>query len=182
MIFQLMTQSNQTKLIIGLGNPGPKYSRTRHNAGFMVIDDLAKRLKVKMSDNPKLAATVGEAEGIILAKPDTFMNNSGIAVAKLLREFGLSAADILIVYDDVDTVAGLVRFRAAGRSGGHNGVKSIIETIGEDFPRLKIGVGKKEGEDTAEYVLKKLSPEELSDLKETVQAAVTRIVTQDFNK
>jgi len=167
-------------LIIGLGNPGPQYTRTRHNAGFMVLDELAHRHKAKFKSNPRLLAEVIELSDLILAKPETFMNTSGRSVAKLLQKYSLSAEDILVVYDDVDTTEGLVRFRQKGSSGGHNGIKSIIEAIGTDFPRLKIGVGKKPGHDTADYVLAKMSPAELEPIKEAVSQAADRIDAWDF--
>jgi PTH1 family peptidyl-tRNA hydrolase len=145
----------------------------------MVVDQLAKMGKVKFKENLRLLAEVAEPDSLVLAKPLTFMNNSGRAVVKLLQKYNLSAEDILVIYDDVDTPVGKIRFREKGASGGHNGIKSIIESIGDSFARLKIGVGKDTEKDTADFVLEKLSLDQLELLQESVQQAVDRIETWD---
>ncbi len=131
-------------LVIGLGNPGDKYSKTRHNVGFMVADLLGQRLELSWRNHCK--AQVGEsrrAGGLVVAKPQTFMNLSGQSVASLLSWYKLTPKDLLLVYDDMDLPAGAVRVRMAGGSAGHNGVSSVIELLGtEDFPRIRIGVGR----------------------------------------
>ncbi|WP_420456736.1 aminoacyl-tRNA hydrolase [Rubrivirga sp.] len=138
-------------LVVGLGNPGPDYDGTRHNAGFEVIDRLADRLGVAL-DTEAAHAFVAEGrlppEGgepgpsVALARPLTFMNRSGRAVAALLDRYGLGPADLLVVYDDLALPIGGLRLRGEGSSGGHNGVQSVIEALGStEFPRLRVGVG-----------------------------------------
>lgn len=152
-----------SRLIVGLGNPGPDYVETRHNAGFMALDRLADRLGVGF-ETEAAQAVCGEAAlppdadadpaadappdgdrqpaAVALAKPLTFMNRSGPAVAALLRRYGLSPADFLLVYDDLALPLGALRLRGKGSAGGHNGVQSVIDTLGTDeFPRLRVGVG-----------------------------------------
>ena len=134
-------------LIVGLGNPGEQYKNTRHNAGFMIIEELAKILDVKFSRDDQMDASVAETnvdgEKIILVKPDTFMNLSGVAVQKAVNKFKLSdAAQVWIAYDDASLPFGVLRVRLEGSSGGHNGVQSIIDRLGEnDFVRFRFGVG-----------------------------------------
>jgi peptidyl-tRNA hydrolase, PTH1 family len=163
------------RLIIGLGNPGPKYRNTRHNAGFIALDSYSATLKLKFKPAIRLAADIAEAKDLVLAKPTTFMNNSGVAVMRLMRKYDLSAEDILVVQDDVDIPLGKVRFKEKGSSGGHNGVKSIIAAIGEDFPRVKIGIGKDASRDTADHVLDKFTPEEKLLLETAIKTAVKKI-------
>jgi PTH1 family peptidyl-tRNA hydrolase len=131
-------------LIIGLGNPGDKYAKTRHNVGFMVADLLAQRLDLSWRNHCK--ALVGEsrrAGGLVVAKPQTFMNLSGQSVASLLSWYKISPQDTLLVYDDMDLPAGALRVRLQGGSAGHNGMASVIELLGtEEIPRIRIGVGR----------------------------------------
>jgi PTH1 family peptidyl-tRNA hydrolase len=140
------------KLIAGLGNPGPQYQDTRHNLGFMVIDELARRHNVKLKNSAKwsvLAAKVPDvADGLWLAKPYTFMNSSGTAVRGLCAYHKISPSeDLLVVVDDADLPLGKLRIRAKGSAGGHNGLKSIIFEFGhEEFPRLRVGVGRQPGQ------------------------------------
>lgn len=132
------------KLIVGLGNPGNKYSHTRHNIGFALIDQLASRRSLELHSRTKFKAVAGifqaGVEDIILAKPTTFMNESGLAVEALVSYFKLSLADVLILSDDTNLSFGVVRSRFGGSDGGHNGLKSIIAKVGSDFSRLRIGV------------------------------------------
>ncbi len=133
------------KLIVGLGNPGPKYRETRHNAGFKVLDRLAERLQTGFA-REKYFGAVAEASyentRLILLKPLTFMNKSGLSVARALRYTSIALADTLVVVDDVNLPLGRLRLRGGGSSGGHNGLKSISASIGsEAFPRLRLGVG-----------------------------------------
>ena len=133
------------KLIVGLGNPGPKYRETRHNAGFRVLERLAERLGAAFSKE-KYHALVAEShcEGsrLVLMKPLTFMNRSGLAVARAVRYTGVQLADTPVVVDDVHLTLGCLRMRGSGSAGGHNGLKSIIEHLGsQEFPRLRLGVG-----------------------------------------
>lgn len=134
------------KLIVGLGNPGRRYARTRHNAGFQAIDRLAGVWKIPVRRH-RVHALVGEGERagevIWLAKPLLFMNNSGLVVAPLLRQLGGGPADLLVIHDDLDLPPGKLRLRGRGSSGGHRGVQSIIQELGTgEFARLKVGIGR----------------------------------------
>jgi len=145
-------------MVVGLGNPGPRYERTRHNAGFAVVDRLARRWGVAV-DQPAERALIGagrHGEGpVLLAKPQTFMNASGEAVARLCRTRGISLDDLILVHDDVDVSPGRVKLRVGGGDGGNRGVESVIEALGSpEFLRVKVGVGRPpEGVDTADHVL-----------------------------
>ena len=145
-------------LIVGLGNPGRKYERTRHNVGFMVIDELVKHFRLKRYSERCLShiyrVKVAGRE-VILAKPQTFMNNSGRAVENLLDEFSLEPSQMLVIYDDLDLPLGSMRLRLKGSSGGHKGMESIISAVGtESFPRLRIGIGRpKSKREVVDYVL-----------------------------
>jgi PTH1 family peptidyl-tRNA hydrolase len=145
------------KLIIGLGNPGPEYRDTKHNIGFWVLDRLASRHAVRWRRNGKAEVGEGNVAGkaVLLAKPQIFMNRSGEAVLDLMRENGLDVSDLVVVYDDLDLEIGRVRIRTRGGSGGHRGMESIIEALGDDrFVRVRLGIGRDERVDPAEYVLK----------------------------
>ncbi|MFA5134090.1 MAG: aminoacyl-tRNA hydrolase [Patescibacteria group bacterium] len=155
------------KLIIGLGNPGKKYGKTRHNLGFMAVDFLQKKLEApEFKLNKKLAAEISKSGKIILAKPQTFMNLSGGAAIKLLSFYKLTADDILIIHDDIDLEFGKIKEGKNHGAAGHNGVKSIIELLGtKDFNRLRIGVGRPpENIPPEDYVLQNFSSEELKQL------------------
>ena len=166
-------------LIIGLGNPGSKYARTRHNAGFMVLDELARRRNARFRSKRKVEVAQMDLEGesLVLAKPFTFMNLSGEAVKKLRRHFKLAPERIVIVHDDIDLAAGLIRVRAGGSAGGHLGVQSIMENLGTDgFPRVKVGVGRPPaGQDAADYVLRKVESEGMEKLEEAVLRAADAV-------
>lgn len=158
----LPSQDNQTFLIVGLGNPGRAYRQTRHNIGFMLIDHLAKRLDLTFGRmQHKALVTTGHYQGqkIILAKPQTFMNNSGQAVGALMRFYKLSPGNLLIACDDVDLPFETLRLRPSGGSAGQKGMKSIIQHWGgQDFPRLRLGIDRPPGRmDTADYVLQKFT-------------------------
>jgi PTH1 family peptidyl-tRNA hydrolase len=153
------------KLIVGLGNPGPKYSGTRHNVGFDVIDEVAKRASVGFASAPvdALIARLRAAD-VLLAKPMTFMNASGEAIGGLLRYFKIDAADLLVVVDEVQLPLGRLRARARGSAGGHNGLKSIIQHVGEEFGRLRLGVGRGDSRrDLADHVLAKFEKDEAAE-------------------
>lgn len=158
------TSGSVAWLIVGLGNPGAEYVRTRHNVGFCAVDALAKELGVKI-DRAKYHALIAEAtlEGqrVLLMKPQTFMNNSGQAVAEAANFYKLAPDHILVYSDDISLAPGRLRVRANGSAGGHNGLKSIIACTGsQDFPRIKIGVGQKPNPeyDLADWVLGKFPP------------------------
>lgn len=157
-------------LIVGLGNPGNEYINTRHNAGFLAIDALAKQLDATWKLDKKMHAEICETSSadkkIILAKPQTFMNLSGSSVASLMAKFKVSPADVWIVSDDVALPLGTLRVRTGGSAGGHNGLKSMIESLGTDaFVRFRIGVNEPPAEVPLEaYVLQKFSKDELKTL------------------
>ena len=160
-----------THLIAGLGNPGSKYESTRHNAGFLAVDAIAESLSVKIN-RAKFHARVCECEmkgvGVLLMKPETFMNNSGIAVAEAASFYKIPPENIIILHDEISFDPGIMRIRRKGSAGGHNGLKSIIEHLGSDaFPRIKIGIGKKPSPDydLADFVLGKFSQEDKEKLR-----------------
>ena len=148
-------------IIAGLGNPGAKYDKTRHNIGFVAIDKIAIDAGVKI-DRAKFHALCAEATvggtRVLLMKPQTFMNNSGIAVGEAAAFYKIPPERVLVIHDEISFDPGLFRIRRKGSAGGHNGLKSIIEHIGEDFPRIKVGVGKKPSPeyDLADWVLGRL--------------------------
>lgn len=161
------------KLVVGLGNPGPKYRDTRHNVGFWVIDELAARWQVNEGWRERDDALfVKRPGGSVLVKPLTFMNLSGFAVSKLRQFFQVEPADLLVIVDEVALPLGRLRARAHGSAGGHNGLKSVIEQLGTTaFPRLRIGVGRGDARrDLADHVLSKFDPDE----RDTIQAATLR--------
>jgi PTH1 family peptidyl-tRNA hydrolase len=164
------------KLIVGLGNPGSEYRDTRHNVGFMVADALAERWRVaggwrEKFDALHVKAMVGE-ESVVLAKPLTYMNLSGQAVAGLAGFYKIDPADVFIVTDDVALPLGRLRARREGGAGGHNGLKSIIQSLGtQAFPRMRVGVGRGDSRrDLADHVLGRFDADE----RDTVSAAVLR--------
>jgi PTH1 family peptidyl-tRNA hydrolase len=161
------------KIVVGLGNPGRKYERTRHNAGFMAVDELARSVRLELSLE-KCQALLGKgaigAEKVVLAKPQTYMNDSGRSVAALLKDAYASAEDLIVLHDELDLAAGVVRVKTGGGHGGHNGLRSIIEYLGTaDFIRVRIGIGRPlPGIDGADYVLSPFFSEE----REAAAAAV----------
>ncbi len=164
-------------IIAGLGNPGPKYDGTRHNAGFMVIDALAKELGVQVNKT-KFHALTGECEidghRCMLVKPLTFMNNSGESIRDISAFYKISPANIIIISDDISLDVGRIRIRRNGSAGGHNGLKSIFELTGtSDYPRIKVGVGGKPSPDydLVKHVLGKFSKEERAVLDTAVKNA-----------
>jgi PTH1 family peptidyl-tRNA hydrolase len=169
------------KLIVGLGNPGPKYRGTRHNVGFAVLDEVARRANASFDSSPTDALVArwrrGEgftrADDVLLAKPLTFMNNSGQAIGELVRYFKIELPDVLIVVDEVQLPLGKLRARARGSAGGHNGLKSVIAHLGDQFSRLRIGVGRGDARrDLADHVLTRFDADEAEEVERmTVRAA-----------
>jgi PTH1 family peptidyl-tRNA hydrolase len=159
------------KLLVGLGNPGREYRQTRHNVGFMVIDELARRHQLTLSMAPSqvpetfVAKQYGAAP-LLVAKPLTFMNRSGDAVAALMRYYDIDIGDLLVIVDEVALPFGRLRARFRGSAGGHNGLKSVIERVGTtDFARLRLGVGRgDERRDLADHVLAGFEPSEQAEL------------------
>ena len=160
------------KVVIGLGNPGKKYEKTRHNIGFIAVDNLRKKLNVS-DEREKFQALVSEknidGEKVIFLKPQTFMNLSGNSVIEIINFYKLDPKkDIIVIYDDMDLSFGDIRIREKGSSGGHNGIKSIISHIGEEFIRIKCGIGAKE-KDAVEHVLGEFNQTEQKDLDEILE-------------
>ncbi len=165
------------KLIVGLGNPGERYARTRHNIGFMVVDELAERHGLTLNRTEQRALTAhGQIAGqrVILAKPQTWMNDSGQSVVPLLRYYKLTPADLLVITDHLDLEFGKVRYRFNSSSGGQRGLQSIIQHLGtQAFGQLRMGIGRPPGQmDPADYVLQPFSAEQEPVVWEMVRAAV----------
>lgn len=166
------------KMLVGLGNPGSKYERTRHNVGFMVIDELARRHGIDVSRSEKDALTgrgLVDGHSVMLVKPQTFMNLSGRAVSRLFHYYMEDLDDLLVVYDEIDLDLGRLRIRTNGSPGTHNGMKSIVRDLAtSDFPRLRFGV---RGEtysktrDLAGYVLERFSEEEFPYVRDAIDRA-----------
>lgn len=162
--------------IIGLGNPGDKYVGTRHNAGYMAVDVLAKKFDISV-DRMRHRALIGEGmiegEKVILAKPQTFMNLSGEAVLAIKDFYKLENSHIIVIYDDIDIDIGKIRVRRSGSAGSHNGMKSIIGMLKQqDFPRVRVGIGTPpEYMDLVRYVMSKFQDNELEDIMEAVNRA-----------
>ena len=162
------------KVIVGLGNPGAKYRGTRHNIGFAVLDELARRAKLAFAAAPVDAVTARWRDrDTLLAKPMTFMNASGEAVGALLRYFKVEQNDLLVIVDEVQLPLARLRARARGSAGGHNGLKSIIAQLGDEFARLRIGVGRGDSRrDLADHVLARFDQDEAADVERmTTRAA-----------
>jgi PTH1 family peptidyl-tRNA hydrolase len=162
-------------LIVGLGNPGRRYHATRHNAGFMALEQLARRLPAG-SARTRLQAEILETHDgtvrLVLAKPQTFMNDSGLAVGQLLRWYKTPRDRLLIIYDELDLPFGTLRVRGDGSAGGHNGMKSIIQQLGsQDFARLRIGIGRPSAGATVPYVLSAFNDAERRQLEPILDRA-----------
>lgn len=159
------------KLIVALGNPGKKYEHSRHNAGFLAMNALARSLGMQLRENNKFVAETAEGHGVILAKPHTFMNDSGRAVASLKNFYKLNNADLLVVHDEIDLPLGKIRLSRDSGAAGHHGVESVIAGIGQDFARLRIGVDGRESRAhvaTEDYVLQNFTAEEEKKLQEKI--------------
>ena len=163
------------KAIVGLGNPGAQYKGTRHNVGFAVIDELARRAAIQFESAPAdalMARWRRSDEPVILVKPLTFMNLSGQAVGELTRYFKIEPADLLVIVDEVQLPLGKLRARARGSAGGHNGLKSMIAHVGEGFGRLRLGVGRGDARrDLADHVLSRFDQDEAAEVDRMIARA-----------
>jgi PTH1 family peptidyl-tRNA hydrolase len=164
------------RLLAGLGNPGPEYNTTRHNAGFLVIDRLAQQEGLAFAAASKWDCLWTRWNEVILIKPMTYMNRSGDSVAGVLRYFRIEPCELLVVVDDVALPLGRLRLRSSGSDGGHNGLGSIIAHLGEDFPRLRVGVGAAaDSADLVDHVLGPFSKAELAVVSRSVERATEAI-------
>jgi PTH1 family peptidyl-tRNA hydrolase len=164
------------KAIVGLGNPGEKYAGTRHNVGFAVVDEIARRAAVRFETAPAdalIARWRRPDEGVLLVKPLTFMNNSGQAIGELTRYFKIDVGDLLVIVDEVQLPVGRIRARARGSAGGHNGLKSAIAHLGDQFARLRLGVGRGEQRrNLADHVLARFDTDEAAEVERMIARAV----------
>lgn len=166
-------------LVVGLGNPGREHQHNRHNVGFMLVDRLAARHEIPLK-KVQNKAIVGQGHiagrSVILAKPQTFMNRSGDAVGPLLAYYRVPLANLLVVYDELDIPAWTIRLREKGSAGGHNGMRSIIQHAGQEFPRMRLGIGRPPGRmDPAAYVLQDFGRDELPLLTELLDKATSAV-------
>jgi peptidyl-tRNA hydrolase, PTH1 family len=167
------------KIVVGLGNPGNQYKETRHNIGFLVVDELARRWNASPWKR-RLEAEVSEHRAIgpvLLVKPQTFMNLSGVSVREIAKFYKTPSTDIIVVHDDLDLPAGRLRIRERGGAGGHRGIESILSHLGTDeFVRVRFGVGRPpEGWESADYVLGRFSADELPMIREAVVKAADAV-------
>ena len=180
----------RTKIIVGLGNPGARYAHTRHNIGFDCIDRLAQRWNIPLSDRRQHAVLgQGKVEGtpVVLAKPRTFMNNSGHAIGYLMARFHAQPSDLVIIYDEMDLSLGIIRIRPRGGTAGHQGMASIINVIGTNrFPRIRVGIGKPESpDDWVRYVLEPFSDAEapvVDNVVERVANSLDSLLTEGIDR
>ena len=170
------------KLVVGLGNPGKKYERARHNLGFLVVDHIAQQNRVTIKKklcNALVAECVNQGERILLVKPQTYMNRSGESVKALLERFRATPGDLIVIYDDLDLEFGRLRIRPGGGAGGHRGVLSIMESLaGAKFYRVRVGIGRpSSGVDAVDFVLEPFSSTEVEQLDDLVSRASEAVVS-----
>lgn len=165
-------------IIAGLGNPGKKYENTRHNIGFITMDYLAERHDIKIN-KIKHKALVGEGriagQKVLLVKPQTYMNLSGESLREVMDYYKVDIEDMIVVYDDIDLPAGTVRIRKKGSAGTHNGMRSIVQHLGQDFPRIRMGIGNDRRGDLVDFVLGGFSKEDREVLEPAVERAALAI-------
>lgn len=175
-------------LIVGLGNPGIRYAKTRHNIGFVALEEFKGKYGLDFREKKDYRICIGSIENneIVLLEPLTFMNRSGTAVQKIADKYNIPAEKIIVVHDDLDLETGRLKIRKKGSSGGHKGIESIIQFIGSrDFIRIKIGIGRDPFIPTEDYVLSKFRKDELPLMKEAVKKAVDSIysvITEGVDK
>ena len=164
-------------LIAGLGNPGSKYSLTRQNIGFLVIDEITKNLSVKTNINKSnFVADITKSSNTLLVKPQTFMNESGKSIVSIADYYDIANEEMIIIHDDLDLPFGTVKYKIGGGHGGHNGLRSIDAHMGKDYIRIRVGIGKPENKsDVANYVLSNFSKVELKDLEAIISHIIKSI-------
>lgn len=169
------------KLVVGLGNPGREYGKTRHNVGFEVLDELVRRTETILRRSWTVPAWTGKAklegEWILMLKPRTFMNRSGQAVAAVMRKRGLKPVDVIVVLDDLELPRGQIRIRKKGGAGGHKGLQSVIQSMGaDDFVRVRVGIGPRPaGEELVDHVLARFTAEERREVEKAVEVAADAV-------
>jgi len=175
------------KLVVGLGNPGKEYNNTRHNCGFMVIDEIAKELSIEVSQNKAkglFGKTKYKGEDVVLLKPQTYMNLSGESIRQCMDFFKLNIEDIIIIYDDLDMPTGKLRLRNSGSAGGHNGIKSAIQHLGsQKFKRIRVGIDRHPHIKVVDYVLGKFTADEQEAITKGISLAkdaVLLCIEKDF--
>ncbi len=162
-------------IIVGLGNPGLRYSRNRHNVGFMAVEKVAEKIGIEISKNDFRGSCGSGFHGdikLILFKPENYMNNSGDPVRGIMNFHNIEKTNLVVVHDEIDLPVGRVQVKLGGGSAGHNGIKSVIESVGSEFTRIRIGVGKSAiGRETADHVLENFTEEEFGAIKDSVGKA-----------
>lgn len=173
-------------LIVGLGNIGEKYQLTRHNVGFLVIDEITKNLNTSNINNPNFQSTLLKSGYNLFSKPTTYMNNSGIAVHSIKEYYKIDLENIIVIHDDLDLPFGTVKFKIGGGHGGHNGLRSLDAHITKEYIRVRIGIGKPADKtDVANYVLSNFSKEELNKLTDIIThtlKAIEALKTEDIDQ
>lgn len=166
-----------TRLIVGLGNPGPEFIDTRHNVGFKTVEELARRRGAPWQDKTDgFSSLVAVSAPLVLAKPQTFMNRSGKAVRDLLEFMKLDPIQALVIYDDMDLPFGTLRLRESGSAGTHNGMRSVVSSVGDRIPRLRIGIGQSTPGEATNHVLSEFTEAELQAADQLVQRAADAAV------
>lgn len=168
------------RVVVGLGNPGQEYSQTRHNVGFITLDQLAERWQCgnwRFKHEALVSEYRGGAEPVVLVKPQTYMNLSGVAVASVLNWYKLKPEDVVVIFDDLDLPTGKLRLRLQGGSGGHKGIESILVHLGKDtFTRVRIGIGRPPaGWETANYVLGRFTADEKAPMEDSITRAADAV-------
>jgi peptidyl-tRNA hydrolase, PTH1 family len=172
----MTSEDSRIRLIVGLGNPGPEYARTRHNIGFTALDFFAQRENISFERQAKWNAMIGKSGDVFLIKPLTFMNCSGEAVAAVADFYKIAPSNILIVVDDFALPLGRLRIRQSGSAGGHNGLESVVMHLAcEDFPRLRLGIGAAPERASVDYVLSRFFDEEKQQVEAMVERAADAI-------
>ncbi|MDI6889504.1 MAG: aminoacyl-tRNA hydrolase [Thermodesulfovibrionales bacterium] len=166
--------------MVGLGNPGKKYSRTRHNIGFMVAEEIARRYEIDLKEEEKYRIGRGSIDGekVLLIEPLLYMNRSGLAVKDIISRFNIPLEKLIVIHDDLDMEVGKLRIRRKGLSGGHKGVESIIQSVSsKEFIRLKIGIGREAGFFAEDYVLTRFRKDEIFLIKKAIEKALDAVTS-----
>lgn len=171
-----MENANNTVLVVGLGNIGREYEGTRHNVGFEVAEKIAKILSCEFADNKKIQAKVAKSKNIIVIKPTTLMNRSGIATINARGFYKVEIKNIIVLSDDFNLELGKVRVRFGGDSGGHNGLESVMEQVSNDFWRVRLGIGGGEISNSEKYVLEKFKKDEREIIKQAIDKTAHYLV------